>query len=240
MFQHSFSAPWAALNVSFPGSLPHKSGVHCLQTAVEVLSSLFFSLTFLICPSHISDAYEAAAELPQIAAWNFTENPTPYFSFNMPGHELLLHSLYLNSSPKSSGPIHDHKLKYGRKFVPILVLAALHFAFFTTFVIPKPLLCCFIWMNPWEDFHLYANRVFAQGCFSASHCNRVNHVLTTQPSSSISGSLSIRNFGNKWLKRIYWLLRVGFTSLTFCHSELRCQAWPGHLGFSRRIQYRGA
>lgn len=97
----------------------------------------------------------------------------------------------------------------------------------------------FEWIHE-RIFHLYANTAFAQGCFSASHCNRVNHMLTTQPSSSVSGSLSISNFGNKWLKRTYWLLRVGFTSPTFSYSELRCQVWPGHLGFSRRIQYRGA
>lgn len=97
----------------------------------------------------------------------------------------------------------------------------------------------FEWIHE-RIFHLYANRAFAQGCFAASHCDRVNHVLTTQPSSSMSSSLSISNFGNKWLKRIYWLLRVGFTSPTFSRAEVRCQVWPGHLGFCRRIQHKGA
>lgn len=104
-------------------------------------------------------------------------------------------------------------------------------------VISKPLLCCSNESMRWFLFYMLTE-LLPKGVLQphlASH--RLNHVLT-QTTSSMLGSLSISNFGNKWLKRIYWLLRVGFTSPTFSHSEIRCQEWPGHLGFSRRIWHR--
>lgn len=89
-----------------------------------------------------SGAYEAAAELPQIATWGFTENPTSYFSLNTPGHALSLHSLcFMNSSAKSSCPVHDHRglrwswTEHGRKLSWL-----------------SQNLLFVIWMNPWEDF----------------------------------------------------------------------------------------
>lgn len=94
---HSFSAPWAALNVSF-------------DVWGSVLFSLSFTLTFSVCPKHVSDTYEAAAELPQIAAWGFTESQTSCFSLNTPGHELWLHSLcFMSSSAKANCPVHDRR-----------------------------------------------------------------------------------------------------------------------------------
>lgn len=128
-----------------PEALTHRLRVRYFQVAI--LCSLSFPLVFPICPKHVSDAYKAATELPQIAARGFMENPTSYFSLNMPGHELPLHSLCLvNSSPKSSCPVHDHRgLRWSQTGIwqevcILLVLAALSFAFSATLVITKQLL----------------------------------------------------------------------------------------------------
>lgn len=169
------------------GALPHKSGVHYLQIVVAVLSSLSFPLTFLICLKHVSDAYEAAPELPQIAAWGFMENPTSYFSLNTPGHELPLHSLcFMKSSPKSSCPVDDHRgLRWSRTGIWQEVCThtgtcSIAFCIFCHPGYRKTFSSLFEWIHE-RIFHLYANRAFAQGCFAASHCDGVNHVLTTQP-----------------------------------------------------------
>lgn len=115
MAQQSFSVPWAALNVSFDhwGSAPHVGSAFS-QRVVAALSCQSFPLTFPICPKLVSDAYKAAAELPQIAAWGFTENPAYYYSLNAPGHELPLHSLcFIDSSPKPGCLLLHHRGLWG-------------------------------------------------------------------------------------------------------------------------------
>jgi len=152
--------------------------MHYLQIVVAVLSSLSFPLTFPICPIYVSDAYEAAAELPQIAAWCFTENPTSYFSLNTPGHDLPLHSLcFMNSSHKSSCPIRDHRSTgIWQEVCTVTYSIAFRILCHPGYHETSSLLFELIHER---IFHLYASRAFAQGCFAASHCNRVNHMSTT-------------------------------------------------------------
>lgn len=172
MVQQSSSVPWAALNVSFGhwGSAPQVRSAF-LQRVVTALSCQSFPLTFPICPKLVSDAYKAAAELLQIAAWGFTENPAWYCSLNaIRDHKLPLHSLcFMDSIPKSGCLLQHH----GGLWWPLtwiwlevcIGISHVEFCILCHFGNHKTSSLLFDWI-PERIFNLYANRAFAQGCFA--------------------------------------------------------------------------
>lgn len=119
----------------------------CISSELfEVLSCQSFPLIFPICPKLVSDPYKDAAELLQIAAWGFTENPAWYYSLNAPAHELPLHSLCFMDPNQGvcftiTGAFGDPEPEYGWKFVLILNCTTSNFAISATLLITKPLLC---------------------------------------------------------------------------------------------------
>lgn len=165
MTQQSFSVPWAALNVSFDhrGCAPQVRSAFP-QRVVAALQCQSFPLTFPICPKLVSEAYKAAAELLQIAAWGFTENPAWYYSLNAPGHEPLLHSLcFMDSRAKAGWLFHRHgDLWWSLTWVWLEVCTGtshIEFCILCHLGNRKTSSLLFEWI-PERIFHLYANRAF--------------------------------------------------------------------------------